>query len=74
MRHICGLTVSGSQSADSLLIMSQKGPEWLIGGDFGPEEGMLALIVTASASFFIFYWPRIRIAPEMASLWDKYKR
>jgi uncharacterized protein len=42
------------------------GPEWVTGGAFGPEAGLLATLAFAGAAIAIARWPRIRPAPEQA--------
>jgi len=46
----------------------------LQGGDYGPEAGIPALILLILACIFISRWKRLSVAPEMARLWDNYKR
>jgi len=72
--RIYSLPVSGGKSVNSLLLVKQKGPTWLTGGDFGPEAGVPALILVIAACFVIYYWKKIRVAPEMAKLWENYKK
>jgi hypothetical protein len=74
MGKIYGLPVSGGTSKNPLLILERKGPIWLTGGDFGPEAGIPALIIVIAACFVIYYWPKIRVAPEMGQLWKKYEQ
>ena len=72
MRNIFSLPVSGSQADNSLFVVEQKGPVWMTGGDYGPEAGIPALIILIGACLFIHRWRRIRVAPEMARLWENH--
>jgi membrane protease YdiL (CAAX protease family) len=71
---IYSLPVSGVKLPDTILLVEQKGPTWLTGGDFGPEAGVPALILIISACFLIYFWKKIKAAPEMAKLWENYKQ
>jgi len=74
MGKIYSLPVSGTQSSNTILLLERKGPIWFTGGNFGPEAGIPALILLIAACFFIYYWKRIKVAPEMEKLWDNYKQ
>ena len=41
---VFGFPVSGTQLDASIIHISQKGPEWLTGGSFGPEAGSIGLL------------------------------
>ncbi len=69
MRNIYSLPVSGSESSSTIFLVKQKGPEWLTGGNYGPEAGVPALILIITACFFIYYWPGIRVDSKMSVLW-----
>lgn len=72
MRNIYSLPVSGTQASKTLLFVKQKGPIWITGGDFGPEAGIPALVLLIAACFLIYYWKKIKTAPEMTKLWEDY--
>ncbi len=74
MGRIYSLPGGGSKAAQTLLEVKQQGPIVLTGGDYGPEAGIPALIVFIIACFIIYYWPKINTAPEMARLWEDYKK
>jgi uncharacterized protein len=55
---------SGFAFADRRLFLSgQSGPEWLTGGEFGPEGGVLATIALVAATWYILKTPVVR-TPE----------
>jgi membrane protease YdiL (CAAX protease family) len=68
MRHVYSLPVSGRISEDSLLTVTDRGPGWLTGGEYGPEAGLPALLLLIAGSFLIWFWGRIRVAPETENL------
>jgi hypothetical protein len=72
MGNFYSLSVSGRERANCLLVVSSQGPEWLTGGEFGPEAGVPALLVLVAASFLIYRWKGIGAAPEVESLWKDY--
>lgn len=74
MRNIFSLPVSGSKSVSALLVVEQKGPVWMTGGDYGPEAGIPATVLLILACIFISRWKWMRVAPEMSRLWDNYKK
>ena len=74
MRNIYSLPVSGTASSSTLLIVKESGTEWITGGKYGPEAGVPALLLIIACSFFIYFWPGIKVAPEMRELWDKYNK
>lgn len=74
MGKIYSLPVSGTQSSNTILLLERKGPTWFTGGNFGPEAGIPALILLITTCFFIYYWKRIKVAPEMEKLWNNYKQ
>jgi membrane protease YdiL (CAAX protease family) len=45
MENIFGMNVSGSESVGSILNLSVKGPDFLSGGDFGPEGSVFTTII-----------------------------
>ena len=71
MRHFFSLPVSGRASGDSLFMVTDQGPSWLTGGEYGPEAGLPALLLLIAGSFLIWCWPRIRVAYEVEKLWEK---
>ncbi|MDA3953517.1 MAG: type II CAAX endopeptidase family protein [Bacteroidales bacterium] len=51
MENIFGLKVSGSDGLGSVLNLSTEGPNYLTGGDFGPEGSILTTIVLIAGMF-----------------------
>jgi len=43
-----------------LLRLNVTGPEWLMGGRFGPEAGALAVVVEITTMGALFAWARSR--------------
>ncbi len=61
-----GFLVSGLNMG-GLFHLRITGPDWLIGGGFGPEAGALAVIVEIALSVLLFVWGRRRRASEPVS-------
>ncbi len=55
---IFGLPVSGTSVPESLLAFTDKGPEWLTGGAFGPEGGLVGLVGMAVIFGLVFLYVR----------------
>jgi uncharacterized protein len=62
-----GLSVSGMQLRNSLLIPTDLGPLWLTGGNYGCEGGLPATLVFSLATFLIWRAPWLQVSPEMSS-------
>ncbi len=54
---ILGFLVSGNNMG-GLLVMSVTGPEWLMGGKFGPSAGALAIVAEIVLIAALFMWSR----------------
>ncbi len=50
---IFGTQVSGGQFTATVFHANMIGPSWLTGGSFGPEAGVVALIVCLAAAFIV---------------------
>jgi membrane protease YdiL (CAAX protease family) len=59
MGPIFGLPVSG-RSAESLVDNVIVGPEWITGGEFGPEGGIIVLPVILIGFIVLFFWTKTR--------------
>lgn len=76
---ILGFPVSGNETIHSLIAIRQGGPEWLTGGEFGPEAGvvgwlaMFAEIAAVLAYFYMRPAPRMRLKRSIASM-VRYRR
>ena len=55
---VFGFPVSGGAPAASLIGITQLGPAWATGGDFGPEAGALGLTAMLLGSLAIGLWVR----------------
>lgn len=65
---IFGFPVSGTPFRESLLQIEQEGPDWITGGAFGPEGGLLGLLGLGLILLLFFFLLRIfgrqfRLAP-----------
>ncbi|WP_105617154.1 CPBP family intramembrane glutamic endopeptidase [Vallitalea okinawensis] len=52
--NIYGFQVSGNEVTNSLLHFKSTGPEWITGGAFGPEAGIVTTILFVVASYLIY--------------------
>jgi hypothetical protein len=59
---IFGFPVSGTTSG-SLIIQTPTGPEWLTGGGFGPEAGIILIVGLLLGTAIIFFYTRRRTRP-----------
>lgn len=58
---VFGFPVSGMPGRASLLQINQQGPDWLTGGAFGPEAGMIGLLAMGVIiGMLIGYFKKIR--------------
>lgn len=57
-----GMTVSGVDELIPYSIINSRldGPVWLTGGDFGPENSIITMILTCILFLMFFYWARRR--------------
>ena len=61
---IYGFPTSGAEFADKTIVhLTQSGPEWITGGVFGPEGGMLATLALVLCTWYILK-SNMLIAPE----------
>lgn len=56
--NIFGFSVSGMQTGVSVFVTEPTGPEWLTGGAFGPEAGMMGLAAMVVGSVMTLLWVR----------------
>lgn len=54
--NIFGFPVSGMQTGVSIFVTESTGPEWLTGGAFGPEAGVMGLAAMVVGSLLILLW------------------
>jgi len=58
---IFSFPVSGLKLHDRQLgVLSDNGPAWLTGGQFGPEGGVLATVLLIGATAYLWYAPHVR--------------
>lgn len=64
--YVYSFPVSGNTFGQrSLFVLEQTGPEWVTGGDYGPEAGVLATVVLLVATVFIVKAPSIQLAGDV---------
>jgi uncharacterized protein len=56
--NVFGLPVSGVRNGATIIATEVVGPEWLTGGAFGPEAGLMGLVALLLAGLLIFLWIR----------------
>ncbi len=58
--NVFGFPVSGQQFGPTVIATQQSGPDWLTGGAFGPEAGVLGLLAIAIGIVITIAWLRWR--------------
>jgi len=61
---VLGYPVSGIDTP-SILKTSISGPDWILGGGYGPEGGVLGTVIFLAATIVIGRLPIGRVSPEM---------
>lgn len=56
---VFGFPVSGSTPGVSVFYIHQNGPEWLSGGSFGPEGGLIGVVAILLGILLIIGWVRV---------------
>ncbi len=74
MRNIYSLPVSGTATSASLLKVTDTGPAWITGGEYGPEAGIPALLLMIIVTAWIYFTKRMRVPREMEKAWDRPSR
>ena len=57
---VFGFPVSGFKSFP-LIKQTVEGPEWITGGDFGPEAGFVVILAIAIGMIIIYWWSQGRL-------------
>ncbi|RMD72733.1 MAG: CPBP family intramembrane metalloprotease, partial [Chloroflexi bacterium] len=58
--NLFGLAVSGQPVSGGMLFnLMETGPDWLTGGAFGPEGGLVTTIVLVISMAIIWWWPTV---------------
>lgn len=68
MASLLDLPVSGLTLETPLYEPVVRGPEWITGGAFGPESGIVGTLAFGGALAVILAWRKIAPAPEMRAL------
>lgn len=66
---IFGYPVSGAIMPDAMTRLSRRGPDWITGGAYGPEGGVLCTGILLAAILFLSRSARIKPAETACSLW-----
>lgn len=53
---VFGFEVSGNRTPGTLMDATSTGPEWITGGEFGPEAGLLGLLATLIGVSLLSFW------------------
>lgn len=62
---VFGFPISGLKSFH-LIRQTVSGPEWITGGDFGPEAGFVLILAMVIGTLLIYWWTRGRDIPSYA--------
>ena len=65
---ILGLPVSGPRFEGSILVGRVTGADWLTGGSYGPEGGLLATVAMIAGTIYLLLSKRIYISKGMEAL------
>lgn len=64
--NLFGLAVSGQPVSGGMLFnLMETGPDWLTGGAFGPEGGLVTTIVLMINMAIIWWWPTVDTRPKV---------
>jgi membrane protease YdiL (CAAX protease family) len=68
--NVFGFPVSGTDAGPTFVAIQQRGSEWVTGGAFGPEAGVIGLAALVLGSLLILWWvrrsPPLRLHRELA--------
>jgi membrane protease YdiL (CAAX protease family) len=71
---VYGFSVSGLQSGAALIATEPAGPEWLTGGLFGPEAGLVGVAAIIIGGLLMILWVRRRGALSIKTDLAVYKK
>ena len=54
--NVFGFPVSGTQAGATFVAIEQGGPDWMTGGAFGPEAGVIGLLAIALGCWLTVLW------------------
>ena len=54
--NVFGFPVSGTKAGATFLAIEQSGPDWMTGGAFGPEAGVIGLLAIALGCWLTMVW------------------
>ncbi|HYK89386.1 MAG TPA: type II CAAX endopeptidase family protein [Acidobacteriota bacterium] len=67
---VCGYPVSGVPVPETIVRLSDHGPVWLTGGQYGPEAGAVATLVLVPATLYLYRSDRFRSSENAVALWS----
>ncbi len=54
--NVFGFAVSGAKAGATFIAIEQNGPDWMTGGAFGPEAGVIGLLAIALGCWLTLVW------------------
>ncbi len=69
MAYLFGFAVSGLRVSHPVMRSGQGGPEWVTGGAYGPEGGLLCTIALLLSTAWILASRGVRPSPGSGALW-----
>lgn len=58
--NVFGFPVSGGKAGATFIAIEQGGPDWMTGGAFGPEAGVMGLLAIALGCWLTIWWVKRR--------------
>jgi membrane protease YdiL (CAAX protease family) len=69
LAFVYGFPVSGLDVSLPLIRQEERGPDWVTGGDYGPEAGILGTVVFLAGTVLILRLKSIQPSPRASALW-----
>ena len=63
--------VSGVPLHHPIFQVTETGPDWLTGGAFGPEGGILSILVSLGLIVYLLKSSTVTVHPKMAAAWEE---